>query len=192
MPDSIKLLDEFDSNNCLTDVFLYELKKVFKGLSLKLGCTYASYLIESELTGKKVLTSTNPIWANCFYFENLIQGCPVVDALRKINSGSFQNSTLVWNSIKPYTREAKLVTGLRGDYSVSNGITFISFLPHNKYGCYLEVISFAADKLDINFHKEVLQNKKNISTLIYNLRCKGYKALSAENDKLFTAYMLRK
>lgn len=189
-PSSIKLLDEFNSENCLTNILLNELNKIFKILNFKYGCTYASYVLESEPTGKKIQISTNPTWANYFYFENLMQHCPIVEIVRKINSESFENSTLVWNIIKPRTREEKLVIGLRGEFSVSNGITFTTFLSHHKYGIYLEAINLAGNKIDVNFYKEVLQNKGHISSLIYDLRCKGYKTLTSENDKLFESYML--
>lgn len=182
--DNIILLSEFTNENCLTNnVLTKNMDKIFTLFNKKFGCTYFSYVLECTKTRKKIQLSTNAEWAHYFYFKNLIKNCPLAMALRSIHT-SKKSSTLVWNNVKPQTKQEKIITGLREDFSATNGILYATFLDNDSFGPYFEVISFGGEKLDLNFYREIHQNKKRISSFLYELRCKGYHLMTKENEKL--------
>ena len=179
------LLTEFTKDNCFDGEelmrYLYNAYNMFKK---KYGCTYCSYTLECLSTSKKIQISTNRAWADFFYFKNLVQNCPVVDALRSLNKDTLSDNTLIWDYIRPQTRQAKIINGLRDDFSISHGLSFSTFLLNKSFGPYLEIITLTGNKLDVSFFKEILQDKDYVCSAIHPLRIKGYNLLNKINYDL--------
>lgn len=174
----IKLFTSFATISSYSDTILEKIfHSAYKKLEKKFGCVYLSYVLESEYLNKNIQLATHQEWSEYYYKKGLASNCHIAKMCREMKPKSC-SFTINWNLILPDDKESRKIHLLRRDFEFDNGVTYATILFNRYYGNYFELINIIGNSLDLNFYKEIYQNKNYIGLLLQNFRKKAYLDLS--------------
>lgn len=173
-----KIFTDFTSGHIYHDIVI---EKYFhsanKRLEKQFGCVYLSYVIESQYLGEKLQLSTSKEWNSFYYEHDLSETCHIAKICRKMHV-QMQPYTINWSLIAPDDTKSRKTHILRREFGFDNGVTYATILKNNRFGSYFELINIVGNNLDLNFYKELQQNKAIVTSVLEPLRIRGYSALS--------------
>ena len=114
--------------------------------------------LNDGIVGSVNFSSSSPEWSKVYFEEGLIIDCPLVRYGK-----NFERIVLPWDSIPHLTSLEKEIIGVRRDFNINNGISFIWTDGHLR-----KSIAFATDYESKDFYNEIMTNK-DIFKIIRNV-----------------------